>query len=237
MQRADYQGSLHVINGQRVALEGHVRLPWNGRFQVKGPDAQLTLTLLTLRRQRGEGNGVVWNRGGQVRLDRVEFHENEVSGDGGAVTAQGATSHTVIDNCDFHQNRAGGAGGAVTVRGAGAQLSIKGAHFLRNRAQRGGAVAALEGGTATISGCKFHLNGAEKFGGGVFVAKDAGEETLLQRAELASNSAGQEIGVDLQLIDRGGGVFWEGEGKYDRAWNNHLELTGNHTRNPMSLLR
>ena len=31
--------------------------------------------------------------------------------------------------------------------------------------------------------------------------------------------------MDLQLIDRGGGVFWEGAGKYDRAWNNHLELT------------
>ena len=281
IKRADHQGTLHIINGQNVKLEGHVRLPWNGRFQVKGPDAHLALTLLTLRRQRGEGHGVVYNRGGQVRLDRVEFHNNEVSGDGGAVTATGATSRTVIDNCDFHQNQAGGAGGAVTVRGAGAELVIAGAHFLRNRGQRGGAVAVLDGGTATISDCKFHLNSAALFGGGVYFAQDAGRDSILRRAELAANTAGAEIigaqraalppasaswivparayplsptpyvaiqystsqfnsfcvadvrvcvcvfvgGVDVSLVDRGAAVFWKGDGRYDRAWQNNLELT------------
>lgn len=193
MKRADHQGTLHVVNGQNVKLKGHVRLPWNGRFEVKGPEAHLMLTLLTLRRQQGAQNGVVYNRGGQVRLDRVEFHDNAASGDGGAVTATGATSHTVIDNCDFHQNRAGAAGGAVAVRGPGAQLEITGAHFLRNHGQRGGAVAVLEGGTATISACKFHINAATLFGGGVFIAHNAGQGTVLRRAELAKNSAGDEI--------------------------------------------
>lgn len=190
---ADHHGTLHIINGQNVKLEGHVRLPWNGRFEVKGPNAHLQLALLKLRGQRGARNGVVYNRGGQVRLDRVEFQENAVLEDGGAVTATGATSHTVIDNCDFHQNQAGGAGGAVVVRGAGAQLMISGGHFLKNHGQRGGAVAVLEGGTATISACKFHLNSATLFGGGVFVAKDAGQDTVLRRTELVQNSAGKDI--------------------------------------------
>ena len=193
MKQADHQGTLHIVNGQNVKLEGHVRLPWNGRFEIKGPEAHLVLTLLTLRRQKGAQNGVVYNRGGQVHLDRVEFHDNEAAGDGAAVTATGKTSHTVIDNCDFHENRAGGAGGAVAVRGAGAQLKVIGAHFLRNHAQRGGAVAVLEGGTATISDCKFHINTATSFGGGVFIAHSAGEDTVLRRAELAKNSAGEEI--------------------------------------------
>jgi hypothetical protein len=142
---------------------------------------------------------VVYNRGGQVRLDRVEFHDNAVSGDGGAVTATGATSHTVVDNCDFHQNHAGGAGGAVAVRGAGAQLVVTGSHFLRNHGQRGGAVAVLEGGTATISNCKFHLNTAGLLGGGVFIAHTAGQGTVLRRAELAANSAGNDIAGAYQL--------------------------------------
>lgn len=199
MKPADHQGTLHLVDGQRVKIEGDVRLPWNGRFEVKGPDAYLELVLLTLRRQRGAQNGVVYNRGGQVRLDRVEFHDNAVSGDGGAVAATGATSHTVVDNCDFHQNHAGGAGGAVAVRGAGAQLVVTGSHFLRNHGQRGGAVAVLEGGTATISNCKFHLNTAGLLGGGVFIAHTAGQGTVLRRAELAANSAGNDIAGAYQL--------------------------------------
>lgn len=31
--------------------------------------------------------------------------------------------------------------------------------------------------------------------------------------------------VDVSLIDRGAAVLWEGEGRYDRAWHNHLDLT------------
>jgi hypothetical protein len=32
-------------------------------------------------------------------------------------------------------------------------------------------------------------------------------------------------GADLSLINRGAAVLWEGEGRYDRAWHNHLDLT------------
>ena len=63
----DELGTLHIVQGQNARIKGHVRLPWNGRFQVKGSSAVLGLTLLTLRRQRGEAHGVVHNRGGQVR--------------------------------------------------------------------------------------------------------------------------------------------------------------------------
>ena len=31
--------------------------------------------------------------------------------------------------------------------------------------------------------------------------------------------------VYVSLIDRGAAVLWEGEGRYDRAWHNHLDLT------------
>ena len=30
--------------------------------------------------------------------------------------------------------------------------------------------------------------------------------------------------VDVSLVDRGPGILWEGEGRYDRSWHNHLEL-------------
>lgn len=29
----------------------------------------------------------------------------------------------------------------------------------------------------------------------------------------------------MSLVDRGAGVLWEGEGRYDRTWHNHLELS------------
>ena len=32
-------------------------------------------------------------------------------------------------------------------------------------------------------------------------------------------------GVDVSLVDRGAAVFWKGDGRYDRAWQNNLELT------------
>lgn len=54
-------------------------------------------------------------------------------------------------------------------------------------------MAVLEGGTATISDCKFHINTATLFGGGVFIAHSVGQDTVLRRAELAKNSAGEEI--------------------------------------------
>ena len=54
-----------------------------------------------------------------MTLDRVEFFDNEVSGDGAAVSTSGGTALTTIDHCDFHQNVAAGAGGAIAVRGAG----------------------------------------------------------------------------------------------------------------------
>lgn len=89
---------------------------------------------LTPRGQKGVQNRAVYNRGGQVHLDRVEFHDNEATGDGATVTATRKTSHTVIENSDFHENRVDGAGGAVAVRGAGAQLKVIGAE--RSRATR-----------------------------------------------------------------------------------------------------
>ena len=73
----------------------------------------------------------------QVTLDRVEFFDNEVAGDGAAVSTSGGTAVTTIDHCDFHQNVAAGAGGAAESArpeehpdGRSPELSLKSGYIL-----------------------------------------------------------------------------------------------------------
>eukprot|EP01047_Picozoa_sp_COSAG01_P009029 COSAG01_NODE_365_length_18082_cov_9.136518_11_plen_229_part_00 len=61
------RGTLRVVGSQVATIAAEARQPWNGRFELEGAAAELTLRLLIVRLQQARHGGVLHNRGGQVR--------------------------------------------------------------------------------------------------------------------------------------------------------------------------
>lgn len=109
------------------------------------------------------GGAIYINTAGRVKINTVDFNDNNAENRGGAVCSEGGKFEAT--NCDFDNNTAKGEGGAYRLANGGT-ATLTGCTFTNNIAHadkdktNGGGAIKFNSGTLTIDGCTFSGNQA-----------------------------------------------------------------------------
>jgi predicted outer membrane repeat protein len=211
------------LNGHDLSFEGDLSdntggaAEDGGALYAVGSDVRFTDATVSGHTAL-DGGALRLISGSTLTLLRADFTDNTATGDGGAISLEGAL---VADDSDFNDNIAGASGGAIRVEGASATfsgcefadneagaaagggalivsqgaMSATSTRFAGNQAGYGGGLAVLgSGGEAVdILSCSFGTNAADALGGGVFLS-DVGA-TVIGGTIFTNSSAGSAGGA------------------------------------------
>ena len=146
------------------------------------------------------GGAALYSEGIAVEINRGDFRDNLLVGNGSGGAVLVANSSLSIANSIFARNEAIAMGeGALTSGGAiatanGSQISVRQSTFVDNSASRGGAIAPVnQSGTTSILQSTFSRNTAESLGGAIWTRS----KVEIELSTFSGNNA-----------DVGGGVMY-----------------------------
>jgi CSLREA domain-containing protein len=180
---------LFDISGAEVTISGLTLQ--NGLADAGGAIHNASKTVLTLTNcliSKNASNGFaggILNEGALI-IDKVTFHDNTASAEGGGIVSNGNSKLTIL-NSTFDENAASTLGGAI-ASSENATIEIVNSTLADNSAGTSGGAIVVTGGSLTIANSTISTNSAGSTGGGVFVSQ--AKTFALKSTIIADNTSG-----------------------------------------------
>ncbi|MER5687523.1 hypothetical protein [Streptomyces sp. NPDC002205] len=170
-------------------------------FEVTGPNGELTLKRLTLRKGSidGIGGAVLVLGGADLAVNSSQLTDNHATIDGGAIDGQAGSTITVTSSV-LEKNTAGSSGGGIAKFGG---VTLTRSEVSKNTAGFGGGVAVADG-SATFSHSRVNGNTATGAGGGVELIGATG---AFESTHVSGNKATGAGAVGGGIFDAGNSII------------------------------
>jgi predicted outer membrane repeat protein len=169
----------------------------NGGAIAAGGAVNVSSSSVLVANSATSGNGGAIAAGGDVTIANSGLASNTASGDGGAISATGATSTVEVTNSGLGNNTAEGNGGAISASGTTGAVRITNSSLGLNTATTGdGGAIAVTGASSSVSVTNSGLgyNFATTGDGGAIAAKGATSTVQIMDSSIAENGAGKDGG-------------------------------------------